>query len=125
MVTEPATKPCGTKADALSAQELSGVSARTDAPSESQSIAAIATFAALNALPSIMAKTSKKPPWKKRNPRKKAQRSSRKLTGAQKTAAKARAKRAGRRYPNLVDNMAVARKRKGGGAKTAARRGRR
>lgn len=52
-----------------------------------------------------MVAKSRKPPWKKKNPRKKAGRSSRKLTAAQKTAAKSRAKRAGRRYPNLVDNM--------------------
>jgi hypothetical protein len=47
---------------------------------------------------------TRKPPWKK-NPRKKAGKSSRKLSTGQKTAAKKRAKRAGRRYPNLVDNM--------------------
>lgn len=32
----------------------------------------------------------------------------RRLTPAMKTVAKRRAKKAGRRYPNLVDNMAVA-----------------
>jgi hypothetical protein len=52
-----------------------------------------------------MAKTSKKPPWKKQNPRKRKKQAARKLTAAQEKAAKARAKRAGRRYPNLVDNM--------------------
>lgn len=52
-----------------------------------------------------MAKTSKKPPWKKQNPRKRTGRKSRTLTAAQKKAAQARAARAGRRYPNLVDNM--------------------
>ena len=46
----------------------------------------------------------KKAFWDKKNPKK----TSKKLTPAQKTAAKARAKKAGRPYPNLVDNMAVA-----------------
>ena len=48
---------------------------------------------------------TRKPPWKKPNPRKKSGRKSVKLTAEQKDAARARAKRAGRRYPNLVDNM--------------------
>ena len=46
--------------------------------------------------------------WEKKNPKKK----SKTLTPAQKSAAKARAKKAGRKYPNLVDNAAVARKKK-------------
>lgn len=46
--------------------------------------------------------------WDKKNPNQK----STKLTSAQKAAAKARAKAAGRKYPNLVDNAAVARKAK-------------
>jgi hypothetical protein len=46
--------------------------------------------------------------WDKKNPK----RTSTKLTSAQKAAAKARAKAAGRKYPNLVDNAAVARKAK-------------
>jgi hypothetical protein len=46
--------------------------------------------------------------WDKKNPKK----TSKKLTPAQKSAAKARAKAAGRRYPNLIDNAAVARKSK-------------
>jgi hypothetical protein len=46
--------------------------------------------------------------WDKKNPKQK----STKLTSAQKAAAKARAKAAGRKYPNLVDNAAVARKAK-------------
>ena len=49
------------------------------------------------------------PPWKKQRPSKKPRR---KLTAAQKSAARKRAKAAGRRYPNLVDNMAAARRRK-------------
>ena len=46
--------------------------------------------------------------WDKKNPKK----TSKKLTPAQKSAAKARAKAAGRPYPNLVDNAAVAKKKK-------------
>ena len=42
------------------------------------------------------------PPWRKANPRKGR---SAKLTVKQKDAARARAKRAGRHYPNLIDNM--------------------
>lgn len=48
----------------------------------------------------------KKAFWDKKNPKKK----STPLTPAQKAAAKARAKAAGRKYPNLVDNAAVAKK---------------
>ena len=48
----------------------------------------------------------KKAFWDKKNPKKK----STPLTPAQKTKAKARAKAAGRPYPNLVDNAAVAKK---------------
>jgi len=47
----------------------------------------------------------KKAFWDTKNPRKK----SKTLTPAQKAKAKARAKKAGRPYPNLVDNAAVAR----------------
>ncbi len=53
-----------------------------------------------------MAKTTKsKSPWNRPNPRKRAGKASKHLTPAKKAAAKARAKRAGRPYPNLVDNM--------------------
>ena len=48
----------------------------------------------------------KKAFWDTKNPKKK----STKLTPAQKTQAKARAKAAGRKYPNLVDNAAVLKK---------------
>lgn len=41
------------------------------------------------------------PPWKKKNPNKK----SKPMSPGQKAAAKARAEKAGRPYPNLVDNM--------------------
>jgi hypothetical protein len=50
----------------------------------------------------------KKAFWDQPNPKK----TSKTLTPAQKTQAKARAKAAGRPYPNLVDNSAVARKKK-------------
>jgi hypothetical protein len=50
-----------------------------------------------------------KPVWEKTNPKKK----STPLTSSQKTAAKVRAKKAGRPYPNLVDNMAASRTKKG------------
>ena len=50
----------------------------------------------------------KKAFWDKKNPKK----TSKKLTPAQKSAAKATAKAAGRPYPNLIDNAAVARKKK-------------
>jgi hypothetical protein len=52
----------------------------------------------------------KKPPWERANPKAKERTTS--LTGAQKSKAKASAKRAGRRYPNLVDNMNAARKKR-------------
>jgi hypothetical protein len=54
-----------------------------------------------------MARTPRAP-WKRPNPRKQAGKKSRHLSPAQKTAAKARARRAGRPYPNLVDNMRMA-----------------
>ena len=53
--------------------------------------------------------TSTIAPWKRKRP---AAKPARKLTEAQKKEARARAAKAGRRYPNLVDNMAVSRKRK-------------
>lgn len=46
--------------------------------------------------------------WDKPNPKKKHKT----LTPSQKAAAKARAKKAGRKYPNMVDNIWAARKRK-------------
>jgi hypothetical protein len=49
--------------------------------------------------------------WDKKNPKKKHK----DLTTKQESAAKARAKAAGRPYPNLVDNMAIARKKKSSG----------
>jgi hypothetical protein len=46
--------------------------------------------------------------WEKPNPNKKSE----KLTPAQKAKAKARAEKAGRKYPNLVDSVAVLREKK-------------
>ncbi len=56
-----------------------------------------------------MARTPRTP-WKRQNPRKRAGKAPKHLTPAQKSAAKARARRAGRPYPNLVDNMRMAAK---------------
>lgn len=53
-------------------------------------------------------KSTTKKVWDTPNPKKK----STKLTPAKKTAAKASAKAAGRPYPNLIDNMKAARKKK-------------
>ncbi len=50
----------------------------------------------------------KKAIWDK--PRPKGLGRPKKLTPKQKTKAKARAKKAGRRWPNLIDNIRVARK---------------
>jgi hypothetical protein len=50
------------------------------------------------------------PPWKRKNPKSSAKKKT--LTASERAEARARARKAGRRYPNLVDNMAVARKRK-------------
>jgi hypothetical protein len=55
------------------------------------------------------ATSKRRPPWKKANTKKRAG-TSRKLTPAQKSAARAAARKAGRRYPNLVDNMRAASK---------------
>jgi len=46
-----------------------------------------------------------KVPWKRPAPKKKGP--GKKLSSGSKSSAKARAKRAGRPYPNLIDNMAV------------------
>ncbi len=53
---------------------------------------------------------SKRPPWKKPAPKRAGHT---KLTKKKKASAKAAAKRAGRPYPNLVDNMRAATKGKG------------
>lgn len=49
-----------------------------------------------------------KPIWEKKRP--KSLGKSKKLTAKQKASAKAMAKKAGRPYPNLVDNMRASRK---------------
>jgi Domain of unknown function (DUF6321) len=67
-----------------------------------------------------MAKKSRAP-WKRSNPRKRAGKRSIHLTPTKKAAAKASARRAGRPYPNLVDNMRmVAKKTKKTFAKKSA-----
>jgi hypothetical protein len=53
-------------------------------------------------------KSTTTPVWDTKNPKSK----SKKLSPAQKTEAKSRASKAGRPYPNLIDNMAAARKKK-------------
>jgi hypothetical protein len=62
-------------------------------------------------------------PWERPAPRKTRHTS---LSSADKNEAKQRAKKAGRPYPNLVDNMTVAKEKKAGrktaGRKTAAKR---
>ena len=60
---------------------------------------------------------SARTPWERPAPRKSRPT---KLSSSDKAAAKQRAKKAGRRYPNLVDNMAVAKKKKVGARKKAA-----
>lgn len=59
------------------------------------------------------------PPWKRKNPKKQG---SKPLSAQQKSEARARARAAGRKYPNLVDNMAVARKRKKKSASSSKKR---
>jgi hypothetical protein len=51
----------------------------------------------------------RRPPWKKANPKAKAG-TSRKLSPKHKGSARTAARKAGRRYPNLVDNMKAAQK---------------
>lgn len=61
---------------------------------------------------------TKKAPWKSPNPKTRSKHS--KLNASQKAAAKARAEKAGRRYPNLVDNMWAARQKPVDGSKNPA-----
>ena len=81
------------------------------------------TFAVLE---DLMASKTRKAPWKKANPRKKAGKKSKKLSPSQKASAKHAAKKAGRRYPALVDNMNAAKKKRNVGkkAKSGSRGGR-
>lgn len=52
----------------------------------------------------------RKAPWKRGNPKKKAGRATTHLSAAKKASAKRAAKKNGRPYPNLVDNMNAAKK---------------
>jgi hypothetical protein len=61
-------------------------------------------------------------PWKRPNPRKRAGKASRHLSPAKKAAAKASARRAGRPYPNLVDNMRMAAKTRSSKKKSAKKK---
>lgn len=62
----------------------------------------------------------KRAPWQRPNPRKRAE--THHLSAARKAVAKRRAKKAGRRYPNLVDNMrASATKSRKNGTKNGTR----
>jgi Domain of unknown function (DUF6321) len=63
-----------------------------------------------------MVKTARTP-WTRPNPRKRAGKKSKHLSSGQKAAAKASARRAGRPYPNLVDNMRMAASKKKARAK--------
>ena len=63
--------------------------------------------------------TKRTKPWKKVAPKKA---SHRKLSPAEKQAAKRSAKRAGRPYPNLVDNMKVAGRKKKTSKKAVAKK---
>ncbi len=56
------------------------------------------------------------PPWKRANPK----RTPTKLTEASKASARARARRAGRTYPNLIDNMYAAQQQAAGPTKKRA-----
>jgi hypothetical protein len=55
---------------------------------------------------------SRKPPWDKKNPKASAGKASKKLSPAKKASAKRAAAKAGRPYPNLVDNMKAAKAKK-------------
>ena len=55
---------------------------------------------------------SRKPPWTKPNPRKSGGSKSQKLTPELREMARERAAKAGRRYPNLIDNMWAAQRAK-------------
>jgi len=57
-------------------------------------------------MPRKKSKLKRKPLWERQNPRRKHK----KLSPAQKRKAKKMAQRAGRRYPNMVDNARVARR---------------
>jgi hypothetical protein len=81
-----------------------------------------AIFPILSPMPKSSTRSAKrKAPWKKPAP--KGSRHTH-LTPSRKAKAKRSAKRAGRPYPNLVDNMrAASKKRSSGRKKTSKRRG--
>ena len=54
---------------------------------------------------------TKTKPWDRNNP-KAAKGRSKKLSASKKASAKAAAKKAGRKYPNLIDNMRAAKKKR-------------
>jgi hypothetical protein len=54
----------------------------------------------------MVSRSDPRPPWKRKNPKKRSKR----LSPEQRSEARALARAAGRKYPNLVDNMTVARK---------------
>jgi hypothetical protein len=62
-------------------------------------------------------------PWRKPKPKKVAKRGTKHLSPAQKAHAKARARRAGRPYPNMVDNMSEAASSTGSGKRATKKRG--
>ena len=64
-------------------------------------------------------KKSSKAPWQKPAPRSATHKH---LSSSKKRAAKARARRAGRPYPNLVDNMRAAAKKKSTKKKTGRKK---
>lgn len=64
--------------------------------------------------------TARKAPWNKKNPKEKSGKPTKHLTTSQKASAKRAAKKAGRKYPSLVDNMNAAKKK--GTAKNAAKK---
>ncbi len=59
-----------------------------------------------------MVAKSRKPPWKKPNSRKSGGGKSSKLSAELRDMARERAAKAGRRYPNLIDNMWAAQRSK-------------
>ncbi len=61
-----------------------------------------------------MAAKTEKEPWKKKAP---AHSKHTKLTAESKAKAKSAARRAGRTYPNLIDNMNAAKKQRAGQSK--------
>jgi len=69
-------------------------------------------------------KAEQKAPWQRANPRKRAGKASKHLSPAKKSAAKALAKRAGRPYPNLVDNMRMAKSAKKKSVRKSGKTGR-